>query len=107
MFKVDERKRISMIQNDFGEILPITIHNVLTTDIIKFIIYNEKGIVLTKEFNVDENNIMNFKLSKEDSEKLSVGYYNYAIKQYRNEELIDTLEINDKGFVVKKGIEEE
>lgn len=106
MFKANDKKQISMIQNDFGEILPITIHNALTTDIIKFIIYNEKGIVLTKEFNVDENNIMNFKLSKEDSKKLDVGYYNYAIKQYRNEELVDTLEINDKGFIVKKGIKE-
>lgn len=105
MFKVNDRKQISMTQNDFGEILPIKIYNVLTTDIIKFIIYNEEVIVLTKEFNVDENNIMNFKLSKKESEKLDVGYYNYAIKQYRGEELVDTLE-KEKSFIVEKGIKE-
>ena len=105
MFKVKNNNTISMIQNDFGEILPITVHNALSTDILRFIIYKDDEIILSKDFNVDENSIMNFKLIKEESEKLDVGYYNYSIKQYRGDELIDTLEIN-KGFIVEKGIKE-
>lgn len=105
MFKVDERKRISMVQSDFGEILPITVHNVLTTDTLKFIIYKEDNIIVSKDFNVDENNVMNFTLSKEESAKLEVGNYCYAVKQYRDDTLIDTLEI-DRGFKVYKGVKE-
>ncbi len=106
MFKVnDNTKQISMIQNDFGEILPITVHNVLSTDILRFIIYKEDKNIIVKDFNVDENNILNFQLTEEESKKLDVGYYNYAIKQYRDTTLVDTLEVGN-GFIVNEGREE-
>lgn len=107
MFEVEGRQ-ISMIEKDFGEILPIRLKNitVLDTDIIKFIIYdNDETIFFNESFSVTDN-ILKFQLTREQSEKLVKGQYNYAIKQYRGDELLCTLQI-DNGFYVKKRVKEE
>ena len=109
MFEVNqETKLISMIENDFGEILPIrfTSGKILETDIIKFIIYDKNETkLLNKPFNVVDN-ILNFQLTKEETLKIPKGNYFYSVKQFRGEELIDTLQM-DNDFIVKKGIKEE
>ena len=100
--------QIKMIEKDFGEILPIRLKNITITsnDIIKFIIYdNNEKIFFNESFSVVDN-ILNFQLTKDQSEKLVKGQYNYAIKQYRGDELLCTLQI-DNGFYVKKRVKEE
>lgn len=106
MFRVNDEKGITMIHGDFGEILPIkfTSGSILETDDVKFIIYKEKEKVLEKSFSV-VNDILDFILTKQESESIDIGKYCYGIEQYRNGTLKDTLSMN-RSFTVKRRIGE-
>lgn len=110
MFRV-KNKNIYMTENDFGVVLPIKFisGDVLETDTIKFIIYKEKNedekeIIITKDFSVVDN-ILEFELTKEESVLLEKDVYKYGIKQYRDNDLVDTV-IVDRQFIVERGIKE-
>lgn len=110
MFRV-KNKNIYMTENDFGVKLPIrfVLGDVLETDIIKFIIYkekedDEKEIIIAKDFSAVDNE-MKFVLTKEESSLLEKDVYRYGIKQYRDNNLVDTV-IVDRLFIIEEGIKE-
>lgn len=103
MFDVNKMK-ITMFEGDFGEKLPfkITSGEVLEGDVLRFIIKGDyERIIINKEMEVVENSF-NFSLTKDETSKLKAGEYEWSLKQYRDDLLIDTLTANNV-FKVERG----
>ena len=111
MLKSDKNKRIIMDEGDYGINLPFKISGeVSESDTFQFIIkkdHNTEEIIKKEYTNLvkDENDKLCFDLcfSKEEAEKLPVGYYIYLIRQCRESELCNTIE-NFGEFQVKEGV---
>lgn len=92
MFKI-QGKNIIMNKGDFGIKLPITITNVLETDILKINIYDISGSIIEKNLLLEENKYI-FELTKEETNLLDQKDYMYEILQYRGEILQNTINKN-------------
>lgn len=104
MFKVDNYKKITMNEGDFGLILPISFGDFADGDTITVIIKDKEDEIikiLNKDFIVADGKI-NFVLTKEESDKLKKGTYLYDIKQERANELKNTI-ATDNTFEVEEG----
>lgn len=104
MFKVDDYKKITMNEGDFGLILPISFSDFLNGDTVTVLIKDKKDEtikLLNKEFTV-QNNKIDFILTEEETSKLKKGTYLYGIKQYRVGQLKNTI-ATDNIFEVEEG----
>lgn len=98
MWKI-KGKNLTMNLGDFGLPLPINITNVLETDVIKFEIYKNDGTnLLEKNLNYSNEKWV-LELNKEETQILKKEEYLYAIKQYRDETLQNTIN-KDSEFIV-------
>ena len=87
-------KDITINYGDFGIKTPITITNVLETDVIKFEIYDvSNNIIVEKDLPYEDGKWI-FELTKEESQKLNIKNYMYSIKQYRDDVLQNTINKN-------------
>ena len=105
MFKVDDYKKISMNEGDFGIILPISFSDFLDGDRITVIIKDRKDEnkrLLNKDFMVTDGKI-DFVLTEEETDDIKQGSYLYDIRQHRKGELRNTIAI-DNIFEVEEGI---
>lgn len=105
MFKVDDNKRITMNEGDFGLILPIRFGDFLDGDIITVIVKDrndESKKLLNKDFIVIDGKI-NFILTQEETDKIKKGTYLYDVRQYRAGELRNTIVV-DNIFEVEEGV---
>ena len=82
---------ITIDYGDFGIKTPITITNVLETDIVKFEIYDVSNNVIVKKDLPYEDGKWIFELTEDDSKKLNIQTYLYSIKQYRDGVLQNTI----------------
>ena len=103
MFKINQEDfSIKMNEKDFGLIIKIKLSNVSDKSSFKIKIYNyENEEILTKDL-IAVDNILSFKLSKEESSLLKTGDYLWGLIQYVDNELYATLLV-DKIFLVEKG----
>lgn len=107
----EKHRTIYMDEGDFGLSLPFKIKiGVEPADIIRFSIKKNKYIdevIIEKEFSnlADENDefVFDLEITKEESERLKEGTYKWGIKQYRNDELLNTI-VDEESFIVKKGV---
>lgn len=103
MFKING-KNIEMNKGDYGNILPIKITNVLSSDTIKFTIMeiNSGKIIIDKElpYNNDTERY-EYSLTKEETDKLQVKDYIYSIKQIRDGKLYNTINIGSPYYVTR------
>lgn len=97
-------------EGNFGVSLKFILRgDLLPTDIIKFGIkenVNDDNYIINKTLNLTEENgkfSFEFKLTKEESDKLKEGTYVYGIKQYRDDELLNDI-IDKAEFEVIKGV---
>ena len=97
MFIID-KKKIEMIEGDFGIDLPITIElegseSISQADIFRLSIF--KGInkepLIQKSYSLNENNTFNFNLTEEESSLLKVGYYRYDLDWYSREQFMNNV----------------
>lgn len=103
MFKISG-KNIEMNKGDFGNILPIKITNVLSSDTIKFTIMeiNSNKIIVEKELPYNDNTERyEFSLTKEETDKLQVKNYIYSIKQIRDGKLYNTINMDSPYYVTR------
>lgn len=107
MFIID-KKKIEMIEGDFGIDLPITIELedeevIGENDKFKVSIY--KGIngelIVEKNYSVDDKNTFNLNLTEIESMKLKVGYYKYDLDWYCGNVFMNNI-IAKENFVVKE-----
>lgn len=90
MFKI-ENKDITINKGDFGLELPMTISNILDTDVIKFEIYDVNGkLILEKNLPYRDGTFI-FELTKEESDSLEEKNYMYKVIQYRNDIMQNTI----------------
>lgn len=90
MFKI-EGKKITMNKGDFGIELPMTISNILESDVIKFEIYGPNGnMILEKTLPYREGKFV-FEITEEESNKLEEKTYMYKIVQYRENIMQNTI----------------
>lgn len=106
MFEVDEKK-ISMTEGDFGLILPIELEmddEIVAEDTFSIKIFkkiNEAPIV-EKTYNNIAEKIINFQLTKEESELLKVGLYYYDIDWYQENSFLNNIIAKEKFRVIEK-----
>lgn len=108
MFIVDEKKqKISMTEGDYGVVLPLTIElengeTLGAEDKFLFKIYEkiDTDPIITQEYDNIEDNIIPFKLSKEESSRLIKGkIYYYDIDWYIENEMNENI-IGKKKFKI-------
>lgn len=96
-------ENVKMIEGDFGFELPFTFNDIVISpqDDIKLEIKKEKDddAILTFIFSDIQNNEIKLLLTKNDSEKLSVGNYLYTIDWYQGESFLGNI-INGALFKV-------
>ena len=97
---------IEMIEGDYGIVLPIEIlaeQEISTSD--KFSIKIYKGIntepLIVKEYTNLKDNIIEFKLTIEESRKLVVGRYKYDLDWYQDNNFLQNI-IASGRFSVKE-----
>lgn len=105
MFEADEgKKKIEMIEGDFGLVLPIKIGSIELTESDEFSlkIFKEKDAepVLTKTFKNIVNNTLELKFTEEESKKLAVGDYYYDLDWYQEGTFLSNI-LAGKKFTVK------
>lgn len=87
MLKSHENNKISMVEGDYGISLPLTINGITIdeTDKLNFFIKDVKGEkkIIDQTYEQIKNNTFDLKFSKEESDKLKVGKYRYAIDWYK------------------------
>lgn len=93
MIKIED-KNIIIDYGDFGIKTPISITNVLETDIIKFEIFDTDNNVIIEKDLPYENERWIFELTEDESNKLEIRDYLYSIKQYRDGILQNTINKN-------------
>lgn len=96
---------IKMIEGDYGIVLPIKIESQTLDVNDKFSVkifkkVNEEPII-AKEYTNIENNTIEFKLEKEESEKLKVGRYFYDLDWFQDNNFLGNV-IAKKSFIVKE-----
>lgn len=94
-----EDTTIKMVEGDYGIVLPIelslesTEQEITSSD--KFSIKIFKDInstpIVSQEYSNISNNTIEFKLTKEESEKLKVGKYKYDIDWYQDNTFLSNL----------------
>lgn len=101
MFRVKD-DNIEMNKGDFGTVLTITLDEIQEGSNFKLKVYKEKEILLEKDIKDINGNEVNISLTKEESEKITKGFYKWSLLQYIEDELNNTI-IVDKDFEVKAG----
>lgn len=104
--KSSNELEIKMIEGDFGIVLPIEIEGITISndDELSFKIFeniNEVPII-SKTYNNISDNTINFKLTKEESQLLKVGYYFYDIDWYKGESFLGNLVAKETLSVLEK-----
>lgn len=101
----EESLLIEMVEGDWGEELPLEIES--ESDLTKsdnFIVEIFKDVrsrepIITKKYSDIQNNTINFRLTKEDTEKLKVGTYFYNIDWYKENSFLSNI-VRSKMFKV-------
>lgn len=105
MFKEEENFKIKMVEGDFGIVLPIKILNeqLGANDKFSIKIFKEinKEPIVTKEFSNIIDNVIEFSLSKEESEKLPVGRYYYDLDWFQDNAFLGNI-LAKKQFQVEE-----
>ena len=95
---------IEMVEGDYGIALPIKIENKTLglDDKFRIKIFKEvnKESIIVKEYSNTENNIIEFMLTKEESELLPVGKYVYDLDWFQEGAFLGNL-LRKKKFEVK------
>ena len=101
---------LKMNEGDYGEIITFNLieGDILSLDNITFIVENikTKEKILEKSCHFVDSTSFEVQLTQEDSSKLPKGNYLWGILQERDDELIDTLTIDNK-LVVERGLSDE
>ena len=104
MFSV-KNKDITMIEDDYGFELPITITGteIASDETIKMTVSDvAKEIKIEKAFTNIDNNTINFSLTQAESEKLKpTKKYTYSIDWYKGEEFLGNV-VNGYEFIVEE-----
>lgn len=100
-------KKIIMTEKNYGLHLPIKITGatIQKNDTLEFYIKQtgaKESVIQNKYDNINENTI-DFVLTKEQSEKLKVGIYQYSIDWYRDNIFLNTI-VNGYPFEVEKKV---
>lgn len=88
---------ISTYEGDYGEELPINIvrGDILDTDAVKFILEDRfRNVIITKELKMSQNTCF-ISFTAEEAAKLQADTYLWGLKQYRGDNLVDTLTANN------------
>lgn len=97
-------KKIIMTKGDFGIILPIKITGLELSELDNIKITIKKDIdtnsIIEKNYN---SNLIDFSLTKTESEKLLSGEYFYSIDYYRNNQFMCNI-IKKESFIVEDKI---
>ena len=107
MLRHEGNNKILMVEGDYGLHLPITINGVTmgSEDKLNFYIKKIKDgeKVVEQTYENIENNTFNLSFSKEQSDKLPVGRYKYAIDWYKEDDFYCNI-IKGKEFQVEDKI---
>ncbi len=100
-----EDTEIKMTEGDFGVALPIeiSVEQLTADDVFSIKIFksiNTEPLII-KEYSNIKDNIIEFKLTKEDSLKLSVGKYKYDLDWYQGESFLENI-IAKENFIVEE-----
>lgn len=102
-----EDLKITMIEGDFGIVLPITIsaeQELTPSDKFSINIYKDLDgeALVSKEYSNLTDNTIEFKLTLEESLKLPVGNYIYDIDWYQDESFLANIVCRKKFIVLNK-----
>lgn len=100
MFVVSNRN-IVMNKGDFGVILEFEFDRKLPFSVV-ITIKKGNSIVITKNYTDVSSGLLEFSLTKAESDKLNVGEYTWNMYQYYEGSLKNTL-VASKSFIVKEG----
>lgn len=89
--------KLSMVEGDFGQTFVMNIVGgiVDTEDTINFCVKNNDSTILSKDFTNVVDNKLKLILTKEESEKLKVGFYKYSIDWFRNDVFMNNIKNNE------------
>ena len=95
-WSVDNNNNLTMAEEDFGVGLKFEFQleaTLTARDTIQFVIKRNKNAdpIITKDYNVFENNTVSFVLTEEDSEKLPIGTYVYRVDWFQEGSFMDNL----------------
>ena len=102
----EKKKKKKMTEGDFGVALPIeiSVEQLTADDVFSIKIFksiNTEPLII-KEYSNIKDNIIEFKLTKEDSLKLSVGKYKYDLDWYQGNKFLGNLIANARFKVLEK-----
>lgn len=102
-----EDKIITMTEGDFGVALPIIIsaeQELTASDKFSIKIYKDINTdpLISKEYSNLKDNTIEFKLTKEESLRLSPGKYLYDIDWYQDNSFLDNIVRKEKFIVIEK-----
>jgi len=81
---------IEMFEGDYGNVIMFNTFDFKINDLI--VVVFEKNIIEPKLYRVDsEHFVFKLGLTKEESTKFKAGDYSFSVKQYRNNDFLDTL----------------
>lgn len=106
MLKNKGKNKLSMVEGDYGLTLPLIISGITIEKTDKLNFYIKKELngekIIDKIFDSITDNTINLVFTKEESDKLSVGKYKYAIDWYKENSFCGNLiklqefEVEDK-----------
>lgn len=100
MFVVSNRN-IVMNKGDFGVILEFEFDRKMPFSVV-ITIKKGNSVVITKNYTDVSSGLLEFSLTKAESDKLNVGEYTWNMYQYYEGSLKNTL-VASKSFIVKEG----
>ena len=96
--------KLSMVEGDYGLTLPLIINGITisTDDKLNFYIKKDKNSekIVDQNYENIENNTINLTFSKEESDRLPIGNYKYAIDWYKQDTFCGNI-IKEKDFEVE------
>lgn len=77
---------LSMAEDDFGVILPITVNGATfsNNDVLRITIGNNAQTAIVTKTYTPSNNTINFELTEAEAELLPIGTYLYSLDWYQN-----------------------
>ena len=100
MFVVSNRN-IVMNKGDFGVILEFEFDRKMPFSVV-ITIKKGNSVVITKTYTDISGGLLEFALTKAESDKLNIGEYTWNMYQYYEGQLKNTL-VASKSFIVKEG----
>ena len=107
MLRHEENDKILMTEGDYGLSLPIKINGISVANEEKLNLYIKKikdgDTIVEQTYDNIKDNTFNLVFSKEQSDKLPVGRYKYALDWYKDNEFYCNI-IKGKEFIVEDKI---